>query len=202
MEYQQYPMVMNHPSYQRARKIAEATPAIPPSQGKPLIPAQPEQWEPERWPQVTVNTADDEEYYAAKGYKPAGQGSAQAFSSAHASPYVAGRAVSEYPKMVDGVLVQDPQAPTSSFQAYPKWLKAPGDGEAILVNSAAEEEALLAQWTDPNAPPAPGPRKAVAADFETPPKDDDDDDEEDEKGRQSAAPSTLKVRPKHEQRAR
>lgn len=180
MEHQEYPKVLNHPAYQHARKIAEATPAIPPSEGQPFIPAQPERWEPERWPQVTVMSADDEEYYLAKGYMAAGKSDPAAFSTAHASPYVAGRRVSEYPKMVDGVLVQDPNAPTTGFQKYPMYLTPPNGGGAILVNTAAEEEAWLAQWTDPDAR---GPREAIATDFEWTPAE--------------VAPRTLKLKKEH-----
>jgi hypothetical protein len=167
MEHQRYPMIMNHPSNRPARKIADAAPAHPPE----TYFATPEQWEAEKWPQVTVTTPDDEAYYEAKGYKPAGNPDAAAFSMAQSSPYVAGRKTNEYPKMLNGVLVQDPNAPASNFQEFPKWI-IPPQGDAILVKCAAEEEAYLAQWTDPNAPQAL--REAVAGDFELPkeePKD-------------------------------
>jgi hypothetical protein len=79
------------------------------------------------------------------------------------------------------------------------YLMPPNGGEAILVHTDAEEEALLAQWTDPNAP---GPREAVASDFVMAPGNSDPDDEEgdEEDDVIQPGPSTLKLK-KSEQRA-
>lgn len=148
MSHQEYPKVLRHPARQRARKTAEATPAIPPQEGRPMIPAQPEQWEPERYPDITVISVDDEQYYVAKGYQSPGMSDPAAFSTAKASPYVPGREVSEWPKMVGGKLMQDPNKPAGGPVEYPKWVRPP-EGDAILVNSASEEDALMAQWTAP-----------------------------------------------------
>jgi hypothetical protein len=146
MDYQEFPLVLNHPAHRPARRIADATRGS----GNGLEEGShgfgtPEQWEPERFPQVTVTTPDQEQEYLAKGYVRAGQANAAAFSTAHASPYVAGRTTSEYPKMVNGVLVQDPNAPARGPIEFPKWLTPP-EGEAVLVHNVAEEEALRAQW--------------------------------------------------------
>lgn len=161
MAHEEYPKVLRHPAYKPARKIADAVQGAP--GGINLGFGSPEQWEPEKWPAVTVTTADQEEYYAANGYKPAGMSDPAAFSAARASPFVPGRTVSEYPKMVNGVLVQDPSAPVSSFQKYPMYMQPPNGGEAVLVETEAQEQELLARWTDPDAK---GPRDAVASDFE------------------------------------
>jgi hypothetical protein len=142
MEYQDYPKVMHHPSRQPPRKLVDSIPADP-ARGRHF--AEPEKWEPEKFPAVTVINADDEEYYAAKGYKPAGVSNAAAFSTAHASPYVPGRANAEYPKMVNGVLVQDPNKPKDGPAEYPKWVTPP-TGDAVLVNTADEEAKLRASW--------------------------------------------------------
>lgn len=143
MDYQEYPKTLNHPAYRHARKIADATPMIPARDGQPMVQAQPEQWEPSKYDPVTVATVDEEEYYLAKGYEAPGKIDPAAFSKAHASPYVAGRAHSEYPKMVNGVLTQDPSAPTSNFQDYPKWVTSP-KGEQVIAASAEEEAKILA----------------------------------------------------------
>lgn len=165
MDYQEFPKVLKHPAHQRARKVAEATPAIPPSLGVPLIPAQPEQWEPERFADVTVMSADDEAYYVAKGYVSAGNPDAAAFETAHASPFVAGRKVAEWPKIINGVLTQDPDAPISTFAKYPMWL-TPEVGEPVLVASESEEKIMRDRWAAASAPiVGPG---------------DDDGDDEDE----------------------
>ena len=142
MDYQEYPKTLNHPDFKPARRIAEAV------RGRNLSESEPEQWEAARFPAVVVNTADDEEYYTAKGYKAAGNPDPQAFSKANASPYVAGSKHNEWPKMINGVLVQDPSLPTSSFQEHPKWLTSP-TGEQVLAETAEQEEALMAQWTAP-----------------------------------------------------
>lgn len=146
MDYQEYPKTLTHPGFKPARKIADAV------QGSGMAnPGMPEQWEPMMWPPVLVNGADDEEYYLAKGYIAPGKADAAAFSTAKASPFVPGRPQNEYPKMVNGVLVQDPDAPTSGIQEYPKWLTPP-KGEPVLANSAEEEDVLLARWTQPTEP--------------------------------------------------
>lgn len=162
MEYEKYPMIMTHSGHKLARKISDAILGGPgaPNNGFGM----PEQWEPERFPQISVTNADDEQYYAAKGYKPAGQPNAAAFSTAHASPHVPGRTHSEWPKMIDGKLVQDPNAPSGGgFQRFPMWMNPPDGGDAILVETQAHEQELLARWTDPDAK---GPRDAVASDFQ------------------------------------
>ena len=154
--YQRYPLVMYHPNHQRARKIADAVPAIPPAPGRPLIQAQPEQWEPERYGPMTVQNEDQEAYHAAKGYKAAGTPDPKAFESATANPYVPGREAAEWPKMINGVLTLDPNAPkVNQIQEYPKWITPP-QGDALLVKSQEEEEKWLALWT---APPEKKPQR-------------------------------------------
>lgn len=53
------------------------------------------QGRPERFPAVIVNTREQQEYYEAKGYREPGAASMYTFQ--------------EYPKWVDGVLVEAPQ---------------------------------------------------------------------------------------------
>lgn len=150
--YQRYPLIMNHPAHTHARKIRDATPAIPPAPGRPLVQAQPEQWEPEKWAPVTVQNEDQEAQHAAKGYVAAGSPNPQAFEKAFASPHVPGQVNSEWPKMVDGVLVQDPnRVDPNAKMEYPKWVKVPG-GEDILVQSAEEESRYLERETAPSRP--------------------------------------------------
>ncbi len=150
--YQRYPLVMHHPAYKAARKISDARPAVPPAPGRPLIQAVPEQWEPEKWAPVTVQNEDQEAQHTAKGYLAAGNPNPQAFEKAFANPHVPGRVDSEYPKMVDGVLVQDPNAvDPNAIQEYPKWL-TPSQGDSILVHSAEEEARYLDIQTAPARP--------------------------------------------------
>lgn len=151
MDYQEFPKSLTHPAFKPAQKIQDAI------QGGPGAPnlgfGQPEQWSPVMWPAVIVTTPDQEAEYLAKGYVAAGTSDPAAFSTAHASPFVAGRTTSKYPMMVDGKVVQDPDLPTSNFAEYPKWLKipagVPGAGEHLLVDTEADEKRLLAGWGTP-----------------------------------------------------
>lgn len=131
-QYQRYPMVMRHPG-ERAAVISQWD--------EKLKRHVPEHGEPAKFQPVTVHNADDEEYHAAQGYRPTG-GDAQTFTQQVndniVNPKPAGYAFNEYPKWVDGVLVQDPAKPVTTFQEYPKWV---GD---VMVHSAAEERALKA----------------------------------------------------------
>lgn len=148
-QYQRYPMVMRHPG-QRAAVISQWD--------EKLKRHVPEHGEPAKFQPVTVHNADDEEYHAAQGYRPLG-GDAQTFTQQVndniVNPKPAGYSFSEYPKWVDGVLVQDPAKPVTTFQEYPKWV---GD---VLVGSAAEEAALKTSSTpaieQPIAAAAPAP---------------------------------------------
>lgn len=190
MDYQEYPKVLRHPARKPARKIAEAIPAKPPGDF-----GTPEQWEPQRWPDVFVETAAQEEEYVAKGYVPAGQSNPAAFSTAHASPFVAGRTTSEYPKMVNGVMVNDPNAAPSGPLQYPKYVTPKGATEAVLVASAAEEERVMGPPPEPEVSLC---REAVAGDFG--PGNSDPEDDEEEGDMASSGARTLKLK-KSEQRA-
>lgn len=143
MEYQEFPKTLSHPAYRPAQKICDALPGGP---GSPNFGfGQPEQWSPAMWPPVMVTNEDQEAQYLAKGYVPAGVPSPQAFSTAHASPFVAGRTVSKYPMMVNGVLVQDPEMTSSVSSEYPKALWTQDKSEQVFVNSEAEEKAFKAR---------------------------------------------------------
>ena len=47
--------------------------------------------------------------------------------------------------MVNGVLVQDPNAPKSGPAEYPKWVTPP-QGDAVIAQSAEHEAQLRGQW--------------------------------------------------------
>jgi len=150
-QYQRYPMVMKHPG-ERPAVISQwvwdtAPPGGVPTTGRHV----PEHGEPARFQPVTVHNADDEEYHAAQGYRAPG-GDPQAFVQQVNDNIVnrkpSGYAFSEYPKWVDGVLVQDPGKPQTNFQEYPKWV---GD---VLVTSAAQEAAMKVKAETPPAAPA------------------------------------------------
>lgn len=111
----------------------------------------------ELFPPRLVRGEEEELAAMDEGYGESGRSDPAAYQRQAAMPYDPNRpAASEYPKMVDGVLVQDPNKPASDFQEYPKWVGA------VLVNSRAEEDALLAQAAGAEtADAAPPPEKSA-----------------------------------------
>lgn len=140
--YSEYPLMLVHPKHVDA--VPEERRPYRTTEGGPLewniIPGKPEQF-----PNVTVNDADQEEAWKAKGYERPGRADPQAVADARASPYVPGRTTSEWPKMVNGVLVEDPDAPPSGPEEYPLWIttgKHPDTGEAMGKTVASREEEI------------------------------------------------------------
>jgi len=95
---------------------------------------------------VLVNDASQQSEAAAKGYFEPGQSDAKAVEAEKASPYFPGRKAVEYPRMENGVLIEDPASPPSGPIEYPKALTPPGGGDQVFVNTRAEESAQLAKW--------------------------------------------------------
>ena len=83
--------------------------------------------------EVLANNAADEERHAADGFERKGKGNPDAVQKAYASPYDPDALDQEWPKMIDGVLTEDPSKDQSGYQFYPMWC---GDK---LVNTEAEE---------------------------------------------------------------
>ena len=81
---------------------------------------------PERFPDVTVNTLEQEKRYASLGYRPANCGNA-----------------AEY----EQTLLESLPPNGYEFQAYPKW-KYHATEMARMVNDASEEAALGEGWGD------------------------------------------------------
>lgn len=131
MIHQEYPMVMNHPSF---------TPAVIGEQlsNKDLMEGKvPRQAAPSRYAPVTVNNELQEAEYEAKGYKRPGKSDARAFETALASPYDPNKVSTEWPKMVNGVETWPPGHAKGGPIEYPKWV---GN---TLVGSKEEEDTLL-----------------------------------------------------------
>lgn len=102
---------------------------------------------PERFPPVTARNADEEEQWISKGYARAGKADADASAKSKANPYDPNYHHDEYPKMVDGLIV-DPHNEIG-FQRYPMWV-----GDALVQD---EDEERAARAKNPNAgkpPPA------------------------------------------------
>src|SRR3984957_18868557 len=115
--HQEYPLVMVHPAMQ----APVITPVITPDPTRPGSFLTNYRSTPGQLAPVTVNNADQEAQYEAKGYKRGGISDANAFQASFAAPYRPGADGSEWPKMVDGKLVQDPSL-AKGPQEYPKWM--------------------------------------------------------------------------------
>lgn len=128
--FREYPLMMNHPKYKPGVPMMAATLNGANQVITPEIPA----IAPE-FPPMIVNNEDEESAAAEKGYARPGRSDPDAAHAAISSPYDPTRVKSEYPKMVDGRMVEDPSTP-SGVQEYPKWV---GDK---LVKSRTEEDTL------------------------------------------------------------
>jgi len=92
---------------------------------------------------VIANTEEQEKEFLEQGYLVPGKPDSDAMERAAATPYNPTQVVVEFPKMVDGKIV-DPQAYDGSPIEYPKWVKVNGHPDQI-ANNAAEERAILAK---------------------------------------------------------
>ena len=148
--HQEYPLVMVHP----AMKAPEITPVITPDPTRPGSFLTNYRSTAGQLPPVTVNNADQEAQYEAKGYKRGGLSDANAFQASFAAPYRPGDGPSEWPKMVNGKLMQDPSIPTGA-QEYPKWMGDDNSGK--LVHNEEQELAWMEKMTaaEPEEPPEP-----------------------------------------------
>lgn len=104
---------------------------------------------------VLANNPDQEREFIAQGYLLPGKSDPDAVSTAHASPYVAGRETKEFPKYVNGKIV-DPTVVQSGPIRYPMWC------HGQIVNNEAEELALRAKMEPakeaaPTVPAEPAP---------------------------------------------
>lgn len=115
----------------------------------------------EKMPHVQVNNITEQRRWEAKGYCAAAEANPDAYAASFAAPFDPSFEIKQYPMMVDGVVVQDPDGP-GSFQEYPKWIGGEA-GEA--VSSVAEEVAARVRLGLPAMEPraaAPKPVQAVS----------------------------------------
>ena len=143
--YQRYPLAMRHPSRRQATirhdvQMANGGPALAQafaahglaSTASPGRPA------PDMYPDIVVNSENEEQYQAAQGYVPVGNPSPEGFATIQAAPRPPGYQGGEWPKMIDGKVVGDPNIKPPSNE-YPKYLPALD----MIADSAEHEEALL-----------------------------------------------------------
>jgi hypothetical protein len=172
-EYSEYPLTLCHPGHVEAVPD-EKVPHKDETTGAVTIIVVP--GKPEILPHAVVHSAAEEKAWLARGYRRPGQSNPTAARDAVAKPYVPGQVTHEWPKMVDGVLMQDPKTQAPGPTQYPKWIttgKDPNTGDPIgkTVASLEEERALRAKVGLPPpavdlapapAPVAPAPSQAPA----------------------------------------
>lgn len=83
--------------------------------------------------EAIANSKAAEDKFISEGFERKGKGNAEAVQKAYASPYDPDAIDQEWPKMIDGVLTQDPEKDQTGFQHYPMWVGA------RLVDSEVEE---------------------------------------------------------------
>src|SRR6185312_8995165 len=138
MDFERYPMWMKHPHHRPAvvsddYEAGANRGAQFKHHAKPGV--------PEQFPAVMVNNPDQEGYYAAKGYVAQG-GDPKAFERAQIAPIPQGYRHQEYPRIVNGLVQQDPNAPEPETNEYPKWVRPDGQ-EPRIVKSRAEENEIM-----------------------------------------------------------
>ena len=123
-QHKEYPKTLVHPAYQPAINATDY------AAGSPV-----------RFAPVIVHDADQEDQYKAKGYNIAGRSDAVAYERSIRAPEPEAFEYNEWPKWVDGDLVEGPEHAEAVKAAklnreYPKWV----DGQ--LVANPEEEAAL------------------------------------------------------------
>lgn len=130
-EYSEYPVMLVHPDH--ADAVADDFTIEKAENGEIIrhrIPGT-----PEKFPSKTANSKAEEKKLGHDGYKRAGNDNPDAIRTAKANPHRPGHETKEYPKVVNGHVV-DPNAKRGGPAEYPKYI-----GEK-LVNNRSEEEAL------------------------------------------------------------
>lgn len=153
INYREYPKMLVHPDHVPP---AQAIAAVLNGANQVLSPEVPAK--AAVWPDIAVANPQEEAAAIAKGYLAPGKPDPDAMQAAISSPYDPSRVTEEYPKMVNGALVEDP-AIQGGPQQYPKWVNLPDHPHGGKeVRNRAEEDALLGR---PSAPPvataSPGP---------------------------------------------
>ncbi len=139
----EYPLMLVHPKHEDAipddkvpHKVGNGPVSIVIVPGKP-----------EKFPHVTVHDEAQEKIWTAKGWDRPGVCDPQAVEDSRAMPYDPNRPPGqEWPKIINGVLTQDPDA-VPEAKSYPMWIttgKDPNTGDPIgkAVENLEEHIAL------------------------------------------------------------
>ena len=136
--YSDYPVMLYHPDYKPA--VFDKTDIL-------------KRLEQEQFPPRIAASPDDEERLEADGYKRRGHADAPSFDKAYTAPGMPG---DEWPKLINGVLVEDPDAaPPLPPDVFPMWVH-PEQGEGRVVNDSVEYAKVMGK-------PYPGTAKAETA---------------------------------------
>lgn len=161
IQYHEYPKQMVHPDHVDAAPERKE----PRKEGEQIV-FDVIAGRPERFPAVTVNGREEEQAWEAKGYHVPGRSDPQAAEAQMVAPGAIDHKPQEWPKLVDGKVVDPDAGPKGPIQ-YPKALWKPDRSEQVIVQSAAEELDLLRQWH--GAPPGPVPAPPEPDQVEPPP---------------------------------
>lgn len=89
-----------------------------------------------------AETAEEEENLVVQGYARPIAPDPEAVERAYAAPYVPGQSVQEWPKVVNGVVMDDPGGDNGGPKEFPKWVHHPDRSQAhldICVENAQQE---------------------------------------------------------------
>ena len=95
---------------------------------------------------ILVNDAGQQADAEAKGYFEPVLPDPRGAADNRAVPYNPNQRIEEWPKMVDGVLMYDPETIEAGPVEYPKAVTPPNGGEQVIVQNRAEEKKLRASW--------------------------------------------------------
>lgn len=137
--YSEFPITLAHPAFKAAKSIPVPGSEIRDGMGNVL--RQDYRGTPEQLPPVTVNSQDEEDYYASQGYERAGKIDPSAWVQAHSDAPSANYAPLKYPMWRDGVLYMTAQ-------------EDPG---------ASEEDLTLKETVEPDKAVAEAPQAAGEA---------------------------------------
>ena len=139
--HSEYPKHMRHPSFQPGTVGKEV---VSPNGVRHNVGGS-----PIKFPPVLVHNPDDEEFYAAKGYVVQGQSDAAAFANAYATAEpMSDYKPQQYPKWVNGRLVENEDEEIAALDAGPVEAEAPAEAEPERSAAELENEALKARMAE------------------------------------------------------
>jgi hypothetical protein len=140
--FSEYPKLMSHPAFTlgtAAEEVKHPGGRIEYVGGTPV-----------RFPPVTVNNPDDEEWYAAQGYVSQGKSDAKAFAQAVASAAAArtpnGYVPQEFPKWAGGVLCNNAEEEAAALAKRREQLgRPPAETAPVEAPQSADHDVVAAQ---------------------------------------------------------